>query len=530
MDYGGSTHRVLTKLRLHLYLTVLGAAFECLWVQASMVVGPYLQSANPHHLWIVWETDGESESKVVWGLTHSLGSSSYGSSKVGQQKSRIHEVRLDGLNADTRYFYRVPEDPTIYHFKTPPKKFQKKAFRFAVYSDNQDNPTKHAELVERGIVKMMKGYGPELTDQLAFVMVTGDIVSKGDRYSQYKERFFDPIQSISAFVPYYTQIGNHEWIPPLYLNYMHLPENGSSNFLERWYSFNYSNVHLVGLDTNGESQTEEQLEWLEADLETVCNDSSIDFTFLFFHHPYLSEIWPEAGESEYSGKLVARLQSHLDRCQKAGGHFFGHTHAYARGQSRDSNLFWVNAASASGHIDHWGMFPHKTYDVYQKSIDEYGFVIVDVTAGDNATFRIQRISRGDERVIKENELQDDVLFKKNNLVPDRPYGLGLPMLIDLAAGAVELHASDFVDPDGDIHLESQWQVSKISGDYTDPLEDRWERFEKIWWRRNLREGADLTKFLVTGLEPDLMYYWRVRYRDGSLGWSKWSEEMKFKIG
>ena len=58
-----------------------------------------------------------------------------------------------------------------------------------------------------------------------------------------------------------------------------LPENGGEKGRERWYSFDYSSVHFVALDT--EKVGDEQAAWLDADL--ASND--LPWTIVYFHRP-----------------------------------------------------------------------------------------------------------------------------------------------------------------------------------------------------------------------------------------------------
>ena len=48
----------------------------------SIKVEPYLQDANPNSISILWETDGQGEPVVEWGLTEELGNISFGTSEV----------------------------------------------------------------------------------------------------------------------------------------------------------------------------------------------------------------------------------------------------------------------------------------------------------------------------------------------------------------------------------------------------------------------------------------------------------------
>jgi hypothetical protein len=80
---------------------------------------------------------------------------------------------------------------------------------------------------------------------------------------------------------------------------------------------------------------------------------------------------------------------------------------------------------------------------------------------------------------------------------------------------VVLRCSAFSDRDeGDTHLASQWQITSIAGDYSDPVFD------------SGTDTANLTEFIVPSetLSHSTMYYWRVRHQDNHGGWSAWSAE------
>ena len=82
--------------------------------------------------------------------------------------------------------------------------------------------------------------------------------------------------------------------------------------------------------------------------------------------------------------VVERLETFSTNCGKPSIHFYGHTHGYSRGQSRDHQHLMVNVSSAGGALDRWGEQPQADYPEFSVSQDTYGFVIVDVEAGDDA--------------------------------------------------------------------------------------------------------------------------------------------------
>ena len=89
--------------------------------------------------------------------------------------------------------------------------------------------------------------------------------------------------------------------------------------------------------------------------------------------------------------IVEKLEKFSTDSGKPSIHFFGHTHGYSRGQSKDHKHLWVNVASAGGAIDNWGEFEGRDYDEFTVTQDEYGFVMVEVDGSqEDPKFTIKR--------------------------------------------------------------------------------------------------------------------------------------------
>jgi hypothetical protein len=501
----------------------------------GFLVEPYLQSATPQGVWVLWESAAGNESTVEWGTSSALGQTASGSYIVGGNNSRIHEVNLDGLEPNTRYFYRVHTgemESETFDFLTPPNPSSEASFRLVAMSDMQRdsaNPDKFREVVEEGVIDFFgEQFGGDLSSELAMVLVPGDLVVNGWEASSFKDEFFSPAKELLTRVPVYPVLGNHESNTPFYFQYFHLPENGTSGYEEHWWYTDYSNLRVIGLDSNTGYQIQAQLNWLNAVLLDACGNDDIDFVFAELHHPHKSELWI-AGELDYTGEVIARLETFTEGCGKPSIHFFGHTHGYSRGQSKDHAHLWVNVATAGGRIDHWGEYAQSDYEEFSVSQDEWGFVVVEVEAGDDPQFRLRRVSRGNETVPRDNEVRDDMTVRRDNNPPDTPTGV-FPVGAEVNPDCMLFSGSEYSDQDADTHGGTQWQVALTCNDFASPIVDHWEQHENWYGGVDTQAGNSLEEEEVTELSPETSYCWRVRYRDQGLRWSGWSTPKPFETG
>ncbi|MFT5956679.1 MAG: hypothetical protein ACI87V_000552, partial [Flavobacteriales bacterium] len=267
------------------------------FAQNSIVIGPFLQDAEPNSITVIWETDAALESTVEWGLDEALGNTTSGSTSANNGM-QLHEVTISGLDRFTKYYYKVITDGTesqVFQFKTPPFASDDESFRIIAMSDMQidgNNPNKFDEIIHDGILDYLDENGDASpSDNIALVMIPGDLVENGLSFDQWKEDFFDPGQTLFGEVPVYPVPGNHENNSVYFFNYFKLPENGSNGFEEHWWFKDYGNTRIIGMDSNGPFNNEEQLTWLSGVLAETCTADSIDFVFAQLHHPHKSELW-----------------------------------------------------------------------------------------------------------------------------------------------------------------------------------------------------------------------------------------------
>lgn len=522
------------KKRQSGWVAALLIALGAIQAQAqTLTTAPYLQDAEPNAIRIMWETSAASESRVEWGETPALGQAALGASQTGQGNSRIHDVPLTGLTPATRYYYRVVVGSLVsptYDFITPPLPEAEASFSLVAMSDMQRdgaNPDVFRQICEEGVISYAAGrFGPDLPDNLAFAIIPGDLVDNGSSYAQWADYFFAPSAKLFRHVPVYPVAGNHENDSPNYFKYFHLPENGSQGYIEHWWYKDYSNVRIIGLESNAAYRVQAQLDWLQGVLDDACANEHIDFVFAQLHHPYHSELWL-AGNTDYTGEVITLMENFSTLCGKPSAHFFGHTHGYSRGESLYHNHLMVNVASAGGNIDFWGEYAQNDYPEYSVSHDDYGFVWLDVQAGDDPQFLLSRLSRGAPGMPLDNVLRDSVRIRFHNPSPDQPEGLFPYEGSALRPECILFKAGPFHDGDGDLQGATHWQVASDSL-FETLVYDKLRSHQNWYNNTDTQVGDDLSDERITTLAPERRYWWRVRYRDRSLAWSSWSEALSFE--
>jgi len=282
----------------------------------SLHIYPYLQYATPTSIIIKWETVNP-----VIGTVQYSEDDSFSNRKIESSPVKIHEIKLDGLKPATRYHYQVSYYNTTLEsasFTTAPVPGTPN-WRMVAYGDNRTFPETHKRIVAQ-ILKL----NPSM------IIHSGDLVSSGDSYEQWKEQYFDPMKGLSENIAVFPSLGNHERNSPHYYQYMSLPdENGES-----YYSFDYGNAHFIALNSNAREAPfdidSEQTQWLIKDLK---EHAAAVWKIVYFHHPLFRchptrgiepqrWVWQEVFE-EYGIDLVVNGHDHYYQRTYAIGNYQG---------------------------------------------------------------------------------------------------------------------------------------------------------------------------------------------------------------
>ncbi len=290
------------------------------------LVQPYLQWATKTGMTVRWETTRPSTSLVHWGRQvdwvgpKDKREPTFAERAVQDGKHRLHEVRIDGLEPDTAYYYRVQSVDDlgrelwgeVLSFQTAPGAGQ--PFAFAVISDTQGNPEVSGRVAEHAWALRPN-----------FLLHPGDLVSTGTVKQQWLEHFFSSMKPLLERVALFPVLGNHERDARFYYDYMSLPAP------EYYYTFEYGNAQFFMLDSNRKvAPSTEQYAFLERELKR----SKAEWKIVCYHHPAYSSDENDYGNTWYGpstrGDLRTRELVPLFDRYGVDIVWNGHIHSYER--------------------------------------------------------------------------------------------------------------------------------------------------------------------------------------------------------
>ncbi|MFP2933612.1 metallophosphoesterase, partial [Pyxidicoccus sp. 3LG] len=237
---------------------------------------PYLQKVGPDTATVAFRLAADCTPTV----RYSEGAVSQ--DVASTDKGRIHAVVLTGLKPGTEYTYSVDacgKETTPKRFRTAPVPGTR-SVHFTAVGDFGTGGTD-----QKQVAAAMLAVRPEL-----FVALGDNAYSSGTE-SEIQSNLFLPMEALLAEVPFFASLGNHEYVTNQgqpYLDNFYLPTNNPAK-TERYYSFDWGNVHFVALDSNcaiGLASADRcalaaQKAWLEKDLAGTTQPWKV----VFFHHP-----------------------------------------------------------------------------------------------------------------------------------------------------------------------------------------------------------------------------------------------------
>ena len=309
---------------------------------ALLTRGPYMNMGNQTAVTIRWRTDITTNARVEVGTTHGI----YPLVFNDAASTTEHEIRLTGLNADTKYFYRfgsstqVLQAGTDNYFITAPPANTTRKLRFAVFGDCGRNDNGYQ-------TQTLSAYQNYLgSDPGEIMILLGDNAYTNGTDAEYQTGFFTPYQSsILKNHIIMPAPGNHDYYSTnqslrtgAYYQSFTMPTaaecGGVMSGTEAFYSWDRGDVHFISLDSYGTESPNTtrlydtlgpQVSWLKQDL--AANNKK--WTIVYWHHPPYTM---GSHNSDTESELV-NIRTNLLRILERNGVdlvMCGHSHDYER--------------------------------------------------------------------------------------------------------------------------------------------------------------------------------------------------------
>jgi acid phosphatase type 7 len=293
---------------------------------------------------------------------------------AGTQQS----ARFEALESGTGYCYELVGLTTAAGFRTAPATEAAGTVRFVALGDSGSGNSDQLAL----------------RDQLEavpfdFIVHTGDLAYGGGSFAQLERTVFQVYSPLLRSIPLYPVTGNHDYetedASPFFSSFL-LPENGDVALPERYYSFDWGNVHLVGLDT--ERIGTAQATWLDEDLRK----NRLPWTVVFGHRPPFSS-GEHGSNDDFRRHFVPVLERH-----EVALVLNGHDHDYERSKPLNGVTYVV---TGGGGI---GTRPVGSSDFTAFSEAVIHFLLVEVTERQLLLHAIDGTGREFDQVLMKHSL------------------------------------------------------------------------------------------------------------------------------
>ncbi len=278
--------------------------------QPTMLMSPYLQAVTKTSIEVLVESRTQDPVTIRYGKGEIFTDSTW-TSRIDQTDlpSYVHTVKLEKLLPNTVYRYQARQGHELSRpgsFRTAPEAGT--PFRFAWMADCRVGIGVHDTIAERIAAA-----------EPVVLLLGGDLASTGS-YDAYKKEFFRPAElSLIANVPFFNTVGNHEgWTTNTRAFTRGLPANSGT---EEYYSFDYSDLHVVVLNTQlpyGPGSA--QYDFVARDLASAASPWKI---VIAHKHAYCG-----GGHGEDSGlkEMTTNLfePNHVAMVLSGHSHFFEH--------------------------------------------------------------------------------------------------------------------------------------------------------------------------------------------------------------
>lgn len=339
---------------------------------ARLVRGPFLQTGTTNSVIVCWRTDWFETSRVAFGTNAAALDQAASASALAID----HALRLENLQPDTIYYYSIlgasnavlaggPE----FFFRTAPA--TNRPVRVWVIGDSGT--------ADINATQVRDAYTAFTGDRYTDVwLMLGDNAYETGTDEEYQRAVFEIYPRMLRQTVLWPTLGNHDAVYKAssgefpYIEIFNLPKNGEAGGVpsgtEKYYSFDYANIHFVCLDSESSSRQPDSpmLQWLDSDLAATTQE----WVIAFWHHPPYS--WG-THDSDSELALIEMRQHVVPILEHYGVDltFCGHSHNYERSYLINGHYGFSSDLAPGMVLD--GGSGHESIDhSYQKPAEGLG--------------------------------------------------------------------------------------------------------------------------------------------------------------
>ena len=374
---------------------------------ANLLRGPYLQSGSQDGITLRWRTSVAQNSKVEIGTV-------FGTYPVEVNDGTAvteHIVRVNGLSADTKYYYRIGNSANMQladanqFFTTLPPPSTTRKIRVIAFGDCGRGNIAYQD---DNLANYLNYLSANSIDAADAWLLLGDNAYDAGTDAEFSSKFFGIYGSnMLENHKLYPSPGNHDYGNSsankalrnmAYHNSFTVPQSGEAGGVasnkQNYYSFDIGNIHFLSLDSYGTESDGTSIEtagssalktWLTNDLAA----NTKKWTIAYWHHPPYTK---GSHNSDVESDLVNIRQNFISFLETRGVDMIvcGHSHNYERGyliKNYTGNWASFNAgthavSSSSATYTNGSTCPY----VYNSSPANHGTVyVVSGSAGASGT-------------------------------------------------------------------------------------------------------------------------------------------------
>jgi hypothetical protein len=355
---------------------------------------------QPNDIAITWSTFKPTNTSIVQYTANYIlydYAKGYQTKFVNGNKTQyIHRVLLTDLDYSANYFYQVGDYlggwSKTFNFNTPPASNQWKP-RLAIYGDMGLENDKSLPYL-KPLVQSSK---------IDAIIHNGDFAyDMHEKQGEIGDKFMNQIESIAAYVPYMTSVGNHEQYNNYsnYKNRFTMPSINNENF---YYNFTMGDACFVAYSTEfyftDIKEALVQFEWLNKTLQ----EQTCPWVIAFGHRPMYCSNNNHDDCTKVMGFVRMALENlfydnHVDIVLEAHEHSFEATTKIFNDRIDPKGIYHIISGSAGCREDH-DPFTKKVHPWSIFRSDDYGYGIMEVVNSTHIYYQQMSVDQNPAKII-----------------------------------------------------------------------------------------------------------------------------------